>query len=70
MDITLSSISQHKDIKKKPEIINTVNHILRTPITCIFGVSHLLKTTSLTTEQADYLHNEESTHHLLAAIDF
>ena len=61
----------YKNISEHYGSINAINHILRTPITCILGFSHGLSTTHLTTAQKQYTQNiETSTYHLLTAIDF
>lgn len=61
----------YEDIRERYGATNAINHILRTPITCILGFNHCLNSTSLTAEQKEYTQNiEKSTQALLGAIDF
>ena len=47
-----------------------VSHVLRTPITCILGFSHILNSTDLTPKQKECLENiDKSAYQLLAATE-
>lgn len=68
---TILDEPNYNSMVAKYGIANTLNHILRTPITCILGFSNILSSTNLTSKQKKYVQNiEQSTHQLLSTIEF
>ncbi|MEN8178140.1 MAG: ATP-binding protein [Pseudomonadota bacterium] len=54
--------------KARGDFLATMTHELRTPLTGVIGMTRLLQTTPLDSEQKDYLHSISSSAHLLRAL--
>ena len=69
-ELILAKRKAEEAARVKTEFLSTVSHEIRTPINAIVGIVHLLRSTSLTPQQAEYLSVLEiSTENLLKLIN-
>jgi signal transduction histidine kinase len=70
MEINMEIKTQYSSIKKRYGNINAINHMIRTPATCILGFNYLLSETNLNAKQKEYLQGiQESAQKLLLFLD-
>lgn len=56
--------------RTKSEFLNRMSHEIRTPMNAIIGMGHLLRDTTMSRQQSDYLSNiDQAAHSLLHIID-
>ncbi|MEI8399868.1 MAG: response regulator [Alcaligenaceae bacterium] len=68
--LTVASEDALKSAQVKTDFMSNMSHEIRTPINAIMGMTHLLKMTEVTEQQALYLSRiEQSSEHLLGIIN-